>query len=38
MWQYSSSGSVNGIKGRVDVNYSYRDFAAGQSAPVSPEP
>lgn len=25
MWQYSSSGSVNGIAGNVDMNYLYRD-------------
>lgn len=26
IWQYSSDGSVNGIKGRVDMNYSYIDY------------
>ena len=26
MWQYSSSGSVSGITGRVDMNHCYRDF------------
>lgn len=26
MWQYSSSGSIDGIKGRVDMNICYRDF------------
>lgn len=26
MWQYTSSGSVNGIMGRVDMNYSYKDY------------
>lgn len=25
IWQYSSSGSVNGISGRVDVNYGYNE-------------
>lgn len=25
-WQYSSSGSVNGVNGRVDVNYQYKDY------------
>ena len=30
MWQYTSSGSVKGIKGRVDMNYSYKDFSIGQ--------
>ncbi|WP_283608307.1 glycoside hydrolase family 25 protein [Faecalispora anaeroviscerum] len=28
MWQYSSSGSLPGISGRVDMNYCYKDFAA----------
>lgn len=26
LWQYSSSGSVSGISGRVDMNWGYRDF------------
>lgn len=26
MWQYSSSGSVNGISGRVDMNTCYKDY------------
>jgi len=26
MWQYSSKGSVSGIKSRVDMNYSYFDY------------
>ena len=26
IWQYTSSGSVDGIKGRVDMNICYRDF------------
>lgn len=26
MWQYSSSGNVNGISGAVDLNYAYQDF------------
>ena len=26
MWQYSSSGRVNGISGACDLNYSYTDF------------
>lgn len=29
IWQYSSSGSVPGIAGRVDLNTAYKDFAAG---------
>ena len=28
MWQYSSTGSVNGISGDVDLNYAYKDYAA----------
>ena len=28
MWQYSSSGSLPGITGKVDLNYCYKDFAA----------
>ena len=27
MWQYTSSGRVNGISGSVDMNHCYRDFA-----------
>lgn len=26
IWQYSSQGTVNGISGAVDLNYSYRNF------------
>lgn len=26
MWQYTSSGSVDGISGNVDLNYCYKDF------------
>ncbi|MCI6740892.1 MAG: glycoside hydrolase family 25 protein [Bacteroidales bacterium] len=26
MWQYSSTGRVNGITGAVDLNYSYKNF------------
>lgn len=28
MWQYSSSGRIDGITGNVDMNHCYRDFAA----------
>lgn len=28
MWQYSSSGKVNGISGNVDLDYSYTDYAS----------
>jgi lysozyme len=27
IWQYSSTGKVDGIKGNVDMNIAYRDFA-----------
>lgn len=27
MWQYSSTGRVNGISGAVDLDYSYKDYA-----------
>ena len=36
MWQYSSSGSVDGIEGRVDLDAAYKDYPAltgGGSAP-----
>ena len=26
LWQYSSSGAVNGITGRVDMNYAYKGY------------
>lgn len=26
IWQYSSTGSVNGINGNIDLNYSYKDY------------
>lgn len=26
MWQFTSSGKIDGIKGNVDCNYCYRDF------------
>lgn len=28
IWQYSSSGKVNGINGKVDMNYMYRDLVS----------
>lgn len=28
MWQYSSTGKVNGIKGEVDLDYAYKDYPA----------
>lgn len=28
IWQYTAAGSVNGIKGRVDMNYSFLDYAS----------
>ena len=26
MWQYSATGTVNGVTGQVDMNYCYKDF------------
>ena len=26
MWQYSSSGKVSGLSGKIDMNYCYKDF------------
>lgn len=26
MWQFSSNGSIDGIKGKVDLNYAYKDY------------
>ena len=31
LWQYTSSGTVPGVTGKVDMNYSYRDFSAGKA-------
>ena len=31
MWQYSSSGTMPGITGKVDLNYCYKDFAVATS-------
>ena len=28
MWQYSSSGKVNGVSGDCDMNYAYKDYAS----------
>lgn len=36
LWQYSSKGSVAGIKGNVDMNISYHDYAGSQVPPVLP--
>jgi lysozyme len=41
IWQYSSTGRVNGIVGDVDLNWAYRDFAAeirGNASNPSPKP
>lgn len=37
IWQYSSSGKVNGISGRVDMNYMYNDIRYIQKEPVVEE-
>lgn len=38
MWQYTSSGAVDGINGRVDMNAAYRDYPAIIGQPAEPEP
>ena len=35
IWQYTSSGSVSGIAGKVDMNYGYKNY--GSVNPVIPE-
>ena len=35
IWQYSSDGHVDGVNGRVDVNYCYMEFG-GTVQPVTP--
>ena len=37
IWQYSSDGHVDGVNGRVDVNYCYMEFC-GSAQPVAPDP
>ncbi len=40
MWQYSSKGRIDGIRGNVDLNECYRDFPAeilGPAEPAAPE-
>ena len=34
MWQYSSSGNVNGINGRVDMNVCYTDYEGDENMTV----
>lgn len=39
MWQYTSSGTVDGIEGRVDMNYAYYDYPTlTGNTPESEEP
>lgn len=45
MWQYTSTGTINGIKGSVDVNWNYRSDLMGETgmgtktpAPAKPAP
>ena len=40
MWQYTSSGKVNGIKGNVDMNWCYKNYIEKTTtpAPVTPTP
>lgn len=32
LWQYTSSGTVSGIAGNVDMNIAYKDYGAAESA------
>ncbi|NRD80259.1 glycoside hydrolase [Bacillus sp. BRMEA1] len=36
IWQYTETGTVEGIAGKVDMNWSYRDFAAEIAAKNKP--
>lgn len=36
IWQYASTGTVDGIKGNVDMNYCYKDFS--KVIPSNPNP
>lgn len=40
IWQYTSSGSVNGISGNVDMNEAYKDYPSiiGGGSPTNNEP
>lgn len=35
MWQYSSSGNMPGIEKKVDLNYSYKDFATAAAPTIT---
>lgn len=37
MWQRSSSGAVNGITGRVDMNYAYRELESTRGSNEEPD-
>jgi LysM repeat protein len=36
MWQFTSDGSVQGIRGRVDLNYCYADYPGSKPKPTPP--
>lgn len=36
IWQYSSNGRVDGINGRCDVNYVYKNYGDSSSTPTEP--
>lgn len=38
MWQYTNSGTVAGVNGRVDMNYYYKDLAQPTPKPVPAKP
>lgn len=37
IWQYSSNGRVDGINGRCDVNYVYKNYGDTNTTPVKPQ-
>lgn len=37
IWQYSSNGRVDGVKGVCDVNHVYKDYGVSMNAPIPPQ-
>ena len=35
-WQYTSTGSVDGVQGNVDISEFYKDYSSASAAPVQP--
>ena len=36
IWQYTSDGSIDGLDGRFDLNYAYKDYENAGDKPVTP--